>query len=104
MVADWRKANEDAGHGNWEMPGNAGTYNDTPDKTGFFQTNGTYLSDFGKFFLTWYSNSLIIHGDQILGEANKVFVGYKVNIAAKVRKSPISSLLDQSHLLKKTRN
>ncbi|XP_031115046.1 beta-amylase-like [Ipomoea triloba] len=84
MVADWKKANEDAGHGNWEMPGNAGTYNDTPDKTGFFQTNGTYQTDFGKFFLTWYSNKLIIHGDQILGEANKVFVGYKVNIAAKV--------------------
>nr|GMD51155.1 beta-amylase-like isoform X2 [Ipomoea batatas] len=53
MVADWKKANEDAGHGNWEMPGNAGTYNDTPDKTGFFQTKGTYQTDFGKFFLTW---------------------------------------------------
>nr|GMD51022.1 beta-amylase-like isoform X1 [Ipomoea batatas] len=88
MVADWKKANEDAGHGNWEMPGNAGTYNDTPDKTGFFQTNGTYQTDFGKFFLTWYSSKLIIHGDQILGEANKVFVGYKVNIAAKFRSPP----------------
>nr|GLL40434.1 beta-amylase [Ipomoea trifida] len=81
---DWKKANKVAGHGNWEMPRNAGTYNDTPDKTGFFQTNGTYQTDFGKFFLTWYSNNLIIHGDQILGEANKVFAGYKVNIAAKV--------------------
>nr|GMD53063.1 AChain A, Crystal Structure Of Soybean Beta-Amylase Mutant Substituted At Surface Region [Ipomoea batatas] len=84
MVADWKKANEDAGHGNWKMPENAETYNHTPDKTGFFQTNGTYQTDFGKFFLTWYSNKLIIHGDQILGEANKVFAGYKVNIAAKV--------------------
>ncbi|CAH9126266.1 unnamed protein product [Cuscuta epithymum] len=84
LVADWKKANEEGGHADWEMPHNAGTYNDTPEKTGFFQPNGTYASDFGKFFLTWYSNNLIAHGDRIIGEANKVFVGYSVNIAAKV--------------------
>nr|GMD57766.1 beta-amylase [Ipomoea batatas] len=58
MVADWKKANEDAGHGNWKMPENAETYNHTPDKTGFFQTNGTYQTDFGKFFLTCHAAEL----------------------------------------------
>ncbi|KAH6827090.1 beta-amylase 5 [Perilla frutescens var. hirtella] len=73
-----------AGHPEWDLPDDAGTYNDTPEKTGFFAANGTYLSEKGKFFLTWYSNKLIQHGDQILDEANKAFQGCKVRIAAKV--------------------
>nr|BAA02286.1 beta-amylase [Ipomoea batatas] len=85
MVADWKEAVKQAGNADWEMPGKGtGTYNDTPDKTEFFRPNGTYKTDMGKFFLTWYSNKLIIHGDQVLEEANKVFVGLRVNIAAKV--------------------
>ncbi|MQI72112.1 glycosyl hydrolase family protein, partial [Escherichia coli] len=38
----------------------------------------------GKFFLTWYSTTLIKHGDQILDEANKAFQGCKVKLAIKV--------------------
>lgn len=74
-----------AGHPEWDLPDDAGTYNDTPAKTAFFAPNGTYSSEKGKFFLTWYSNKVIEHGDQILDEANKVFQGCKVAIAAKVR-------------------
>lgn len=66
------------------MPDDAGTYNDTPEKTQFFADNGTYQTDKGKFFLTWYSNKLIKHGDKILDEANKVFLGCKVQLAIKV--------------------
>lgn len=73
-----------AGHPKWDLPCDAGKYNDTPAKTGFFAANGTYLSEKGKFFLTWYSNKLIQHGDQILGEANKAFEECRVTIAAKV--------------------
>lgn len=96
MVADWKEAAKQAGHADWEMPGNAGTYNDTPEKTGFFGQEGTYKSDFGKFFLTWYSNKLIIHGDQLLEEANKAFVGFRVNIAAKVHRSLAFSIISIS--------
>ncbi|KAK6134805.1 hypothetical protein DH2020_031475 [Rehmannia glutinosa] len=84
LKQDFKTAAAKAGHPEWELPDDAGTYNDTPEKTGFFATNGTYLTEKGKFFLKWYSNKLIEHGDQILDEANKIFQGYRVRLAAKV--------------------
>ncbi|KAK4437324.1 Beta-amylase [Sesamum alatum] len=84
LKQDFQAAAAKAGHAEWELPDDAGTYNDTPEKTGFFATNGTYLTEKGKFFLEWYSNKLIEHGDQILDEANQVFQGCKVRLAAKV--------------------
>lgn len=73
-----------AGHPEWELPDNAGGCNDKPESTEFFRPNGTYLTDKGRFFLTWYSTKLLIHGDEILDEANKAFLGCKVKLAAKV--------------------
>ncbi|KAK9016336.1 hypothetical protein V6N11_078838 [Hibiscus sabdariffa] len=84
MKAAFKEAATKAGHPEWDLPDNAGEYNDTPDETEFFGPNGTYLTEKGKFFLTWYSNNLIIHGDDILDEANKAFLGCKVKLAAKV--------------------
>lgn len=84
MKEDFKKAATKAGHPEWDIPDNAGTYNDTPSDTEFFATDGTYLTEKGQFFLTWYSNKLIEHGDHILDEANKVFVGIKTRLAAKV--------------------
>lgn len=84
LKADFKEAVKNEGHPEWDLPDDAGKYNDTPDKTGFFRSNGTYLTEKGKFFLTWYSNKLLIHGDEILEEANKIFLGCKVKLAAKV--------------------
>ncbi|XAR68077.1 Beta-amylase [Bertholletia excelsa] len=84
MEADFRKAATTAGHPEWNLPDNAGEYNDKPESTEFFKPNGRYLTEEGKFFLTWYSNKLLSHGDQILDEANKAFLGCKVKLAAKV--------------------
>lgn len=84
LKEDFKAAATKAGHEEWDLPDDAGTYNDTPDKTVFFGPNGTYLTEKGKFFLTWYSNKLLGHGDQILDEANKVFQGTDVRLAAKV--------------------
>ncbi|KAG6416952.1 hypothetical protein SASPL_124393 [Salvia splendens] len=84
MKREFKDAAAKAGHPEWDLPDDAGTYNDTPEKTGFFSANGTYLSEKGKFFLTWYSNKLIEHGDQILDEANKVFQGRNVRLSIKV--------------------
>ncbi|XP_058072884.1 beta-amylase isoform X1 [Magnolia sinica] len=81
---EFKEAAMQAGHPEWDVPDDAGEYNDTPDSTEFFKKDGTYLTEKGKFFLTWYSNRLIIHGDQILDEANKIFLGYKLKLAAKV--------------------
>ncbi|CAJ2654933.1 beta-amylase-like protein [Trifolium pratense] len=84
LKEDFKAAAARAGHPEWELPDDAGTYNDVPESTEFFKTNGTYLTEKGKFFLTWYSNQLLNHGDQILDEANKAFLGCKVKLAIKV--------------------
>ncbi|KAJ0251159.1 hypothetical protein HA466_0135360 [Hirschfeldia incana] len=84
LTRDFKEAAAKADHPEWDFPEDAGEYNDKPEDTGFFKKNGTYVSEEGKFFLTWYSNKLIFHGDKILGEANKIFNGLKLNLAAKV--------------------
>ncbi|KAL5573219.1 hypothetical protein UlMin_022816 [Ulmus minor] len=84
LKAEFKEAATNAGHPEWELPDNAGEYNDTPDDTEFFKSNGTYLTEKGKFFLSWYSNKLLSHGDQILDEANKAFLGCKLVLAIKV--------------------
>ncbi|WRX14442.1 Glycoside hydrolase [Theobroma cacao] len=84
LKAEFKEAATNAGHCEWELPDNAGEYNDTPGSTEFFGLNGTYLTEKGKFFLTWYSSKLLNHGDEILDEANEAFLGCKVKLAAKV--------------------
>ncbi|CAN6219112.1 unnamed protein product [Urochloa humidicola] len=85
LAADFKAAATAAGHPEWELPRDAGEVNDTPEDTGFFAAEGgTYLSEQGHFFLTWYSSRLLQHGDKILDEANKAFLGCKVKLAAKV--------------------
>ncbi|RYR21713.1 hypothetical protein Ahy_B03g067031 isoform C [Arachis hypogaea] len=84
LKAEFKAAAAKAGHAEWELPDDAGSYNDVPESTEFFKSNGTYLTEKGKFFLTWYSNKLLIHGDQILEEATKAFQGCNVTIAIKV--------------------
>lgn len=87
LKADFREAAIAAGHPEWELPDDAGNYNSTPYQTGFFRPRGTYLTEKGKFFLTWYSNKLLSHADQILDEANRIFLGCRVKLAAKVSHS-----------------
>lgn len=84
LKMDYKETATRAGHPEWDLPDDAGEYNDTPEETEFFKPNGTYKTDQGKFFLKWYSNKLLSHGDQILDEANKAFLGCKVKLAAKV--------------------
>ncbi|KAM7503579.1 hypothetical protein LguiB_002483 [Lonicera macranthoides] len=83
LKMDFKVAATKAGHPEWDLPDDAGEYNDKPESTKFFGSKG-YLTYKGKFFLTWYSNKLLIHGDEILDEANKAFLGCKVKLAAKV--------------------
>uniref|UniRef100_A0ACD5UML4 Uncharacterized protein n=1 Tax=Avena sativa TaxID=4498 RepID=A0ACD5UML4_AVESA len=87
LEEDFRAAATEAGRPEWELPDDGGEYNDGPDDTRFFaedSAGATYLTEKGRFFLTWYSSKLIEHGDRILDEANRVFLGCKVKLAAKV--------------------
>ncbi|CAL9764108.1 unnamed protein product [Musa acuminata subsp. burmannicoides] len=83
MKREFKEAATVAGHPEWDLPDDAGEYNSSPKSTKFFAAKGTYLMNSGKFFLTWYSNKLIMHGDQILDAANEAFLGCKVKIVAK---------------------
>lgn len=84
LKAHFNDAATEAGHPEWELPDDAGAYNGIPGYTEFFAEDGTYLNKRGRFFLTWYSNKLIEHADQILDLANQAFLGCKVKLAAKV--------------------
>lgn len=77
-----------AGHSEWGAragPSNAGSYNSHPSDTGFFSDNGgdNFRSDYGKFYLGWYADSLLAHGEALLGTARAV-VGNSVNLSLKV--------------------
>lgn len=58
------------------------SYNNTPEESAFFgkpKLNGT-LSNYGQFFLTWYSNRLIQHGSVILNTAQSIIKIYSPNV------------------------
>mmetsp|Transcript_16713 Transcript_16713/g.27925 ORF Transcript_16713/g.27925 Transcript_16713/m.27925 type:complete len:450 (+) Transcript_16713:51-1400(+) len=76
------------GHPEWANsggPSNAGSYNSVPSETGFFGSNDSenFRSDYGKFYLEWYSSALVAHGQDMLTQANDVF-GNSAKLAVKV--------------------
>lgn len=74
-----RKAAKLRGHSFWAKgPDNAGQYNSRPHETGFFCERGDYDSYFGRFFLHWYSQSLIDHADNVLSLASFAFEDTKI--------------------------
>jgi len=84
LLKDLKETAEAQGHAHWgKPPSNVGSYNSRPQDTGFFKDGGDWDSYYGRFFIKWYSQILIDHGDCVLSIANKVFEGSK--IAAKVR-------------------
>ncbi|KAL6569502.1 Leucine-rich repeat receptor-like serine/threonine-protein kinase bam2 [Orobanche minor] len=83
LVKSLKKAAEVRGHSFWgKGPDNAGLYNSKPHETQFFRDGGHYDSYYGRFFLNWYSQVLIDHGDRVLALANLAFEG--TPIAAKL--------------------
>ncbi|KAG6522349.1 beta-amylase 3, chloroplastic-like [Zingiber officinale] len=86
MKASLRAAGIAAGHEEWgrEGPHDAGHYNQFPEDTGFFRREGTWTSDYGRFFLEWYSGQLLEHGDRVLAAAEAVFLGTGTKLSAKV--------------------
>ncbi|KFM23571.1 Beta-amylase 1, chloroplastic [Auxenochlorella protothecoides] len=75
-LASLARAAGAAGHPEWgnSGPSNAGSYNSHPEETGFFQTwNGGWQSPQGEFFLGWYSDALLEHGERMLTAVTSVF-------------------------------
>jgi beta-amylase len=86
MLANLRACAETIQKPQWGQSGphDAGRYNGWPDETGFFHEHGSWNSPYGRFFLQWYSDSLILHGDRVLARAAAVFRGTGTTIAAKI--------------------
>ncbi|KAJ6972322.1 hypothetical protein NC653_032791 [Populus alba x Populus x berolinensis] len=83
LMKSLSKAAEVRGHSFWGRgPENAGSYNSAPHEIGFFRDGGDYDSYYGRFFLNWYSQVLIDHGDRVLDLANLAFEG--TGISAKL--------------------
>jgi beta-amylase len=85
MMSNLSASAKQAGHPEWGLagPNNAGTYKSYPPwNIGFYADNGDWNQPYGHFFLSWYSNQLMIHGRKILSLARSVFPN--VRIAAKI--------------------
>ncbi|RWR86746.1 Glycoside hydrolase [Cinnamomum micranthum f. kanehirae] len=65
-------------------PHNAGHYNQFPEDTGFFKREGTWNTEYGNFFMDWYSTKLLEHGDHILAAAEGIFRGTGAKLSGKV--------------------
>ncbi|KAK3127285.1 hypothetical protein QOZ80_7AG0570980 [Eleusine coracana subsp. coracana] len=63
LEADFKAAATAAGHPEWDLPRDGGEYNDAPDDTGFFAAEGgTYLTEQGRFFVTWVKLAAKVSG------------------------------------------
>ncbi|GAB2296657.1 Beta-amylase 3, chloroplastic [Dionaea muscipula] len=86
MQASLRAAAEGAGKQEWGTSGpqDSGQYNQFPEDAGFFRREGTWNTEYGKFFLEWYSGKLLEHGDKILSVAKGIFQGTGARLSGKI--------------------
>jgi len=80
MLADLKEKAREVGHPEWGHggPHDSGNYTKCPWETGFFDPqNGSYKTEYGDFFLQWYSGMLIDHADRVLGEVAEVVRGWQ---------------------------
>lgn len=87
MIGSLKAAAEAAGKPEWghSGPTDAGHYNNWPEDTQFFRKEGGgWNSPYGEFFLNWYSQMLIDHGERILSSATSIFKDTGVKISVKI--------------------
>ncbi|DBA76677.1 hypothetical protein WJX79_002814 [Trebouxia sp. C0005] len=74
MLADLKQAADAVGRPEWgcEGPHDCGDYNSPAWDTAFFvSSGGSWDTEYGNFFLSWYSNLLLQHADRILAAASE---------------------------------
>ncbi|XP_044487039.1 beta-amylase 1, chloroplastic-like [Mangifera indica] len=87
MLSSLKAAAESAGKPEWGSTGptDAGHYNNWPEETPFFRKEGGgWNSEYGEYFLSWYSRILIEHGERILLSAKSIFDSTGVKISVKI--------------------
>ena len=85
MLSFLKQHAEASGNPLWGLggPHDAPTY-DQPPYNGFFNDGASWESTYGDFFLSWYSNQLIAHGDCLLSLASSTFGDSGVAIYGKI--------------------
>ncbi|XP_058751973.1 beta-amylase 3, chloroplastic-like [Vicia villosa] len=86
MKASLAAAAEANGKKEWGKggPHDSGQYKQFPEDTGFFRKDGTWNSEYGQFFLGWYSGKLLEHGEKILVSAKEIFQASGVKLSGKI--------------------
>ncbi|KAL7597300.1 hypothetical protein Lser_V15G29649 [Lactuca serriola] len=87
MLSSLQAAAESYGKPEWGCTGptDAGEYNNWPEDTNFFKKeSGGWNSEYGDFFLSWYSQMLLDHGERIVSSATSIFKNLGVKISVKV--------------------
>eukprot|EP00262_Sarcandra_glabra_P015888 TRINITY_DN5003_c4_g1_i1.p1 TRINITY_DN5003_c4_g1~~TRINITY_DN5003_c4_g1_i1.p1 ORF type:complete len:585 (+),score=45.30 TRINITY_DN5003_c4_g1_i1:166-1920(+) len=86
MLSSLKAAAESAGKPEWGHggPTDAGHYNNWPEDTNFFRREGGWNSSYGEFFLSWYSQMLLDHGERILSSASSLYGNTGAKISVKV--------------------
>uniref|UniRef100_A0A6N2MVL7 Beta-amylase n=1 Tax=Salix viminalis TaxID=40686 RepID=A0A6N2MVL7_SALVM len=86
MRASLEASAEAIGKADWGRggPHDSGQYNQYPEETRFFQRDGTWNTEYGQFFLEWYSGKLLEHGDKILAAAEGIYRGTGAKLSGKV--------------------
>ncbi|PKI37372.1 hypothetical protein CRG98_042249 [Punica granatum] len=87
MLSSLKAAAEAASKPEWGHTGptDAGHYNNWPEDTPFFRKEGGgWNSPYGEFFLSWYSQMLLDHGERILSSAKSTFENTGVKISVKI--------------------
>ncbi|KAI9081609.1 hypothetical protein K1719_036495 [Acacia pycnantha] len=86
MLSILKQHAEASGNPLWGLggPHDAPTYNQSPNTYSFFRNGGSWESPYGDFFLTWYANQLLTHGDRLLSIAASTFSDTTVSIYGKV--------------------
>ncbi|KAF7132106.1 hypothetical protein RHSIM_Rhsim09G0044200 [Rhododendron simsii] len=87
MLSHLNTAAVAAGKPEWGSTGprDAGDYNNWPEDTNFFRKEGGgWNCPYGEFFLTWYSEMLLSHGERILSSVKSIFDNTGVKISVKI--------------------
>lgn len=85
MLADLAATARSEGHpAEWGAPpGDTGQYNAKPNSSSFFREG--FSKPRGAFFLTWYADALLTHGENMMKTASDALAGYSgVALAVKI--------------------
>lgn len=87
MLSHLKKHAEAYGNPLWGLSGphDSPRYEEMPISSGFFKEHGgSWETEYGDFFLSWYSNQLLSHGDRLLSLAVSTFSDVPVTVSGKL--------------------